>query len=167
MVSRRTFIAAAAATAAASPGIARAAAAPHAPRPNPLENVRLVALDGTHRSLADYRGHPVLLNIWATWCPPCRAETPRLEEAWRAYRSRGLVVVGIEQQDAPATVRDFVARFGVTYPVLLDEEGKYGAAAGFGLPTSAFLDRGGNIAGVFEGGMSDVDISKGLRTILG
>lgn len=145
---------------------AGAAQQTRSPRPNPLADVELATLDGHRGSLAAYRGSPVLLNIWATWCPPCRAETPRLEATWRAYRARGLVVVGIEQEDPVAAVRAFVAQFGVTYPILLDSAGKYGAAAAFGLPTSAFLDHHGNIVGVFSGAMSEADIRNGLRSIL-
>lgn len=166
MLSRRALIGGAAAALAAAPLRALASPGTQAPRKNPLAHLELPALDGGHRSLDAYRGHPVLLNIWATWCPPCRSETPRLEATWRAYHSRGLVVVGIEQQDSHEAVRAFVAQFGVTYPVLLDTAGKYGAAAGFGLPTSAFLDRRGEIVGVYEGAMSDADIKNGLRRIL-
>jgi len=166
MLSRRQFIHGAAAGLVAAPLPALAARGTHAAHPNPLANLQLAALGGGHRSLAAYRGRPVLLNIWATWCPPCRSETPRLEATWRAYRAHGLVVVGIEQEDPVTAVRAFVSQFGVTYPILLDTSGKYGAAAGFALPTSAFLDRRGNIVGVFEGAMSEADIRKGLRSIL-
>jgi cytochrome c biogenesis protein CcmG, thiol:disulfide interchange protein DsbE len=165
MLSRRQLIQGAAAAVAASP---LPAAAQHAqgPRPNPLAHVELPTLGGGRSSLASYRGHPVLLNIWAAWCPPCRHETPRLEATWRAHRGRGLVVVGIEQEDPLAAVRAFVFQYGVTYPILLDAAGKFGAAAGFGLPTSVFLNRQGDIVGVFEGEMRDSDIRDALRRIL-
>ncbi len=76
------------------------------------------------------------------------------------------MVVGIEQHDPVTAVRAFVSQFGVTYPILLDSNGQYGTAAGFGLPTSAFLDRRGNIVGVSEGAMGDADIRYGSRSIL-
>lgn len=106
----------------------------------------LKALDGTEVSLEDYRGNVVLINFWATWCPPCRAEIPDIEEAYRARQDDGFVVLGVSVEEARESVAPFVDAFGMTYPVLLDEGGQvlkmYRAP---GLPISVILDQDGVI----------------------
>jgi peroxiredoxin len=81
----------------------------------------LKALDGTEVSLSDYRGNVVLVNFWATWCPPCRAEIPDIEAAYQERQQDGLVVLGVSVEQTHASVEPFVQAEGMTYPVLLDE----------------------------------------------
>ncbi|HYV98745.1 MAG TPA: TlpA disulfide reductase family protein [Gemmatimonadaceae bacterium] len=78
------------------------------------------------RSLADYRGQVVLLNIWATWCPPCEREMPMLEQLYKDYAAKGLKLVAVSM-DAPGMegpIRDFIKRYGLTFDVLYDADGK-------------------------------------------
>ncbi|GAB4330325.1 MAG: hypothetical protein Kow0010_15230 [Dehalococcoidia bacterium] len=114
---------------------------------------QLHTLDGTVARLSDYRGQFVLINFWASWCGPCRGETPDLEAFYRQYRDRGLVVLGVNQQEPEGTARSFAELFDVTYPVLLDRTG--GVSDGYrvstGLPISFFVDREGVIRRIFIG----------------
>ena len=102
----------------------------------------------TQRSLGDYAGHPVLLNVWATWCDPCRDEMPSLERLYREYRRRGLRIVAVSIDDVgqDPLIRDFVKENGLTFDVLHD------ARAGImrlyqvrGVPETFLISRAGDI----------------------
>jgi cytochrome c biogenesis protein CcmG, thiol:disulfide interchange protein DsbE len=111
-------------------------------------------------TLAQFRGHPVVLNFWASWCPPCRAEMPALEAAYEKYRARGVVVIGIDgATDTWGVSRAFLEARGVTYPVGRDEAGHiaetYHVA---GLPTTFFIAADGRVAGMaLQGGFTGPD----------
>jgi len=111
-------------------------------------------------SLGRFRGHPVVLNFWASWCPPCRAEMPALEAAYRKYQARGVVVIGIDgATDTWDASRTFLSARGVTYPVARDDRGQvaqaYHVAA---LPTTFFIRADGRVAGVaLTGGFTGTD----------
>ena len=90
---------------------------------------RLRALDGSAAELTDFRGQYVLLNFWASWCGPCRGETPALQ-AFFEDRSPGLVVVGVNQQEAAEEARAFTEQFDVTYPIVLDADGQVSGRTG-------------------------------------
>ena len=106
-----------------------------------------VGLDGQERSLGDYRGDYVLLNFWATWCPPCLEEMPALDALQKRFRDRGLVILAVtSEDDAAIKVPPFVAQLGIGFPVLLDLEGRGAAAYGArNLPSSFLIDRDGQI----------------------
>jgi peroxiredoxin len=99
---------------------------------------------GQRVSLADYRGRVVLVNFWATWCTPCRAEMPEIQAAYQAHRERGFEVVAINVQESPAEVQPFMAELGLSFPALLDPDGaitrRYLARA---LPSTYLIDRSG------------------------
>jgi peroxiredoxin len=101
-------------------GVAEKVRAPVVGQPAPA--FAAAVLDGDSLSLADLKGEVVLLNIWATWCPPCREEMPALEALAKEYRDAGLHVVGVSIDAASATkeVRDFARQVGVTFTILLD-----------------------------------------------
>jgi peroxiredoxin len=115
---------------------------------------------GTPISLDRFRGHAIVLNFWASWCPPCREEMPALEAAYKKYASRGVVVIGIDgATDTWGASRAFLAARGVTYPVGRDERGQvaqtYHVAA---LPTTFFIRADGRVAGVaLTGGFTGRD----------
>jgi len=115
-------------------------------------------IDGGQVTLGDLRGKIVLVNFWATWCPPCRAELPAIQEAYQ--NSDNLVVLGLNFQESPQDVKSLVAFEGLTFPVLLDEGGsvalKYRAR---GLPTSFFVDPQGIITAVHIGPMTKDQIA--------
>src|SRR5207245_60725 len=88
--------------------------------------LRLPALQGAEVDLESYRGHVVLVNFWATWCPPCVEEMPSLERLHRALAGEGLVVLGVSIDDDGAALEAFVRRAGVTFPIVRDPGGRGG-----------------------------------------
>lgn len=106
---------------------------------------------GTFR-LRDHHGKVVLINFWATWCPPCLAEMPAMERLWQQYRDSGFVMVAVSVDTDPAKVKPFVAEHKLTFPVVLDPRmevaARYGVRA---LPSSFLVDRAGNLAGLAIG----------------
>lgn len=110
-------------------------------------------LDGKKVSLSEFRGKVVLLNFWATWCAPCRAEMPSFENLYRNFKGKGLVVIGVSVDNSDRTVKSFVREKGITFPILLDEKKEvsfddYGV---IGLPVTFLIDRKGNIVEKFFG----------------
>lgn len=113
---------------------------------NRARDFTLTSLDGSEISLSDYEGSVVLVNLWATWCPPCRAEIPDFEEAYRAHKDGGFVVLGVNVEEPRQVVEPFVDSMGMTYPVLLDERGQVMREyRGLGLPMSLLVDQDGVI----------------------
>jgi len=110
------------------------------------------AQGGRRVGLHDLRGHAVVLNFWASWCAPCREESPLLEGLARDYAGRGLLVVGIDTQDLVAPAAAFVAQYRLTYLNLRDPDGAVGRIFGTtGVPETFFIDPQGRIEGKFPG----------------
>jgi len=122
----------------------------------PAPEFKLAAPDGTPMSLSDLRGKVVLLNLWATWCPPCAAEMPELNALYRRYgNAKDFVVVGVDLQEGPEAVADFAQRNNITFPLLLDRDGRvtredYGIRT---LPASVIIDREGRIRDSWTGAL--------------
>ncbi|HTJ87498.1 MAG TPA: TlpA disulfide reductase family protein [Terriglobales bacterium] len=105
----------------------------------------LTDLDGKAWNLKDLKGKVVLLNFWATWCPPCRKEMPDLEMLYRRFGAQGLIILGIDDEEAE-TVKPFIAQQGITYPVLLDPGRKVNTLFQIeGIPKTFVYDRDGKI----------------------
>ncbi|MCK9517469.1 MAG: TlpA family protein disulfide reductase [Dehalococcoidia bacterium] len=124
-------------------------------------NFRLRAVRNGEVSLADYRGNWVLLNFWAAWCPPCRQETPTLQ-AFANEHPEGLVVLGVNQQEAASVARDFIDEYGVTYPTALDLTGEVSVAyrvSRGGLPASLLIDPEGVIREIHLGQIREDDLA--------
>ena len=120
-----------------------------APRiPERLPEITLPGPDGITHSLADWKGRPLLINFWATWCEPCRREIPLLRSLRQERSRQGLEVVGVAI-DAPDAVRKYIPSHGIDYPVLVGEQGGFAAISAFGmdtvLPFSVFADRTGRV----------------------
>ncbi len=130
----------------------------------------LDVLDGTKMTLSELRGKIVIINLWATWCPPCRAEMPALESAYKAYKDSDVVVLGlnITNQDIEQNIPAFVQEFGLTFPILLDRDGRVSILYQLrGLPTTFFVNRQGIITSVVVGGpMSETFFRSKIEALL-
>ena len=123
--------------------------------------------DGELLSLSDLRGHPVVLNFWASWCDPCKREAPILEGAWRASRGQGAVVLGLDIQDLRGEALDFIAHYRQTYPQVRDKgDGTYRAYGLTGVPETFFIDRAGRVRVHWVGEINATQIARGLDLIL-
>jgi peroxiredoxin len=108
-------------------------------------NFTLTDLNGKSWTLKDLKGKVVMLNFWATWCPPCRKEMPDLEFIYKQFADQGLLILGVSD-DEPEKVRAFIQKQGTTYPVLLDPESKVNHLLRIeGIPKTFVYDRDGNI----------------------
>lgn len=127
-------------------------------------------LDGGRLTLSELQGHPVVLNVWATWCYPCRQEMPAIEKVYQRYKEMGLVVIGLNltSLDSESDVGAFAREFGLTFPIVLDRDGSVSARYQFpGLPTTFFIDRSGIIHSIIVGGpMSEAAIQSSVEDLL-
>ena len=129
---------------------------------------QLSNLDGQSVSLSDFRGKPVLLNFWASWCGPCRFEMPFIQTIYEEWTGKGLVVLTVNLQESPARVREFVETLGLSFPVLLatsqDVPLVYNIRS---IPTTFFIDRDGVIQDIKIGAFSSVaEIERRLGKIM-
>ncbi len=110
-------------------------------------DLALFDLDGVEHTLADYRGQVVLVNLWATWCPPCKAEMPTLEAYYQAHQPDGFVTFAVNDGDPADMVTAFVDEYSLSFPVLLDPtyEATDRAFKTRNLPSSFVIDRDGNV----------------------
>lgn len=130
--------------------------------------LRLTDIHETPVSLADYRGQVVLVNLWATWCPPCKAEMPTLQTYYDKYRSDGFAVVAINDGDPSADVLQFVKDYALTFPVWLDP--KYVATEqafkSMNLPSSYVIDRAGIVRLQWVGEISYAMLEKYVTPLI-
>lgn len=128
----------------------------------------LTGLDGKSYQLSAFRGKPVILNFWATWCPPCRAEMPAFERVWQRYNQGDVVILAVNQRESPLTVERFEQNVvDVSFPILLDSQGE--ASRLFlvtGLPTTFFIDAEGRIQVVSMGGMDEATLLASVQKII-
>ena len=153
-----------------------AVGAPLSSAPSPREgflapDFTLDTLDGNTVTLSELRGKVVVINFWATWCPPCRAETPALQKSYEQYKDSGVVILGVDltNQDVISEVESFVQEFGLTYPILLDRDGSVSNSLYQikGLPSTFFVNREGIIRTVLVGGpMSEAFIRSKIEALL-
>jgi cytochrome c biogenesis protein CcmG/thiol:disulfide interchange protein DsbE len=132
----------------------------------PAFALRRLEGDGDLR-LASLRGKVVVLNFWAAWCAPCRTEAPLFEAAWQRYRARGVEFVGVNTTDYTGAAKDFVQRYGVTYPNVRDASGRVLADyGGLPLPRTFFVGRTGLVVGYIHGEASEEDLERGIESAL-
>jgi len=108
----------------------------------------LQILSRGNASLANYKGKVIILNFWATWCPPCRAEMPSMELLYQRYKDAGLEILAVNVRERASSVFQFIRSNNYTFPVLLDNDGNVSSAYGIeAFPTSFIIDRRGKIIG--------------------
>jgi thiol-disulfide isomerase/thioredoxin len=135
----------------------------------PAPEFTLAGLEDSQISLSDFRGHYVLLNFWATWCPPCQAEMPDLQAYYREYRAQGFILLAVNVQEDPDTVSAFLQAKGFDFPVVLDMTGAvYYQYGGNGLPTSFLIGPDGELVRAWRPGaltrsMLERDVTPLLR----
>lgn len=119
-----------------------------------------VLMSGESWSLEQERGRVVVLNVWASWCAPCRAEAPVLQSLWEEFEKSGVSFVGLNTRDSPATAISFEKSYGITYPSVVDSDGRIqlqfsGIAPPQAIPTTLVIDRDGKVAGRILGRASE------------
>jgi cytochrome c biogenesis protein CcmG, thiol:disulfide interchange protein DsbE len=127
----------------------------------PAPELTLEDLSGKSVSLKDHLGSVVLVNLWATWCPPCREEMPTLQTFYEKYQADGFVLIAINQEETSDVVVPFVKEFGLSFPVWLDID--YQAQREFNtmnLPSSYVIDRSGRVRLMWIGGISKKNLEK-------
>jgi len=136
---------------------------------SPAPDFRLPALDGRGDvSLADFRGRPVIVNFWASWCHPCRQEFPLLKQALREHRAQRLAVIGVTYQDIVSDSRSFVKRQGANWPQGVDDGGAVASAFGVrAIPQSFFVRPDGTIAARVFGVTTEAALADPLAKLLG
>jgi peroxiredoxin len=133
----------------------------------PAPDLKLIDLKGRQVSLEDYRGKVVLVNNWATWCPPCRAEMPILETYYQEHKDEGFVLIGIEAGEPADEVEEFVENYGISFPIWLDPENK--AITGFrnmALPSSYGINPDGKIVLAWTGAVTLDSLEEYLSPLL-
>ncbi len=116
-------------------------------RPAPAPSWKLKDVDGKEVTSEQFKGKVVVLDFWATWCPPCRAEIPGYIELQRKYMAEGLVIVGVSvDTEGPEVVRKFMKELGINYPIVMGDDDIVGAFAPIqGYPTTFIIDREGRV----------------------
>jgi thiol-disulfide isomerase/thioredoxin len=136
---------------------------------DPAPDFTLKTLDGKQLQLSSLHGKAVMVNFWATWCEPCKIETPWLVELQKKYGDQGFQVIGVAMDDAgEKAIGEFAHKMQMNYPVLLGTEkvaDQYGGVEG--LPTNYFLDRSGKVVGVERGLVSESVLVDNITAALG
>lgn len=125
-----------------------------APRPGfPAPHFNLVSLTGQEVKLSDFLGRPVMVNFWASWCPPCRAEMPTFQKIYAEYESFGFVILAVNSQESRTEALSFTQSETLSFPILLDEDGAVSHLyRALSLPATFFIRKDGFISDVVYGG---------------
>lgn len=139
--------------------------------PRQAADFTLQDMDDKTHSLKDYRGKVIMLNFWATWCPPCRKEMPSMESIYQKFKKQGFVILAINQWESPDIVFVYTGELSVTptFPILFDRKGNISGMFGVkGLPTTVLLNRKGQVVFRAIGGrnFNHPDVYKVIRTLL-
>ncbi len=129
---------------------------------------RLTSLDGKAIKLSDFKGKVVVLNFWATWCPPCRREIPDFVALQKQYADKGLVIIGVSlDEGGAAVVKPFVKKMGINYPVVMGDQKTIAAYGGIQVvPTTFIIDKTGKVAAQHEGGADRATFESEIKPLL-
>jgi peroxiredoxin len=146
------------------------------PEPTPPENPQIGAvapdfvltdLNGDEVELRDFRGHVVLLNFWATWCPPCRLEIPMFVEVYEELKDQGFVIVAVNMREGRDKVAEFVDENEMSFPVLLDPTVEVGRRyLAYSIPRNIVIDRDGIVRQIVTGMMREAQLLEAVRELL-
>lgn len=133
---------------------------------NTAPDFSLKALDGSTVKLSELRGKPVMVNFWATWCPPCKEEMPTMEAAYKKAKEQGIEFLGVDVKEDLAVVEKFVKENGYSWTFLLDQDGYAGRQYQItGIPETFFIDRNGVLQARVIGPMSSTVLESRLAKI--
>ena len=133
----------------------------------PAPQFAMQLLGGGEFRLSDHEGRPLVINFWASWCPPCRQESPAFERQWRRYRDTGIQFVGVDIQDDVSDAEAYVREFGLTFPNGLDPDGKITIDYGvIGLPVTFFVGSSGIVEGRWVGAIPEEKLEEWVNTLV-
>ena len=139
-------------------------------RGKPAPAFALTGTDGRKVSLEQFKGHPVVVNFWATWCGPCKLEMPWFQEFSNKYKPQGLVILGLSQDEGatPATVATAARKIGVTYPILMPDDK---VAKDYGgvdyLPETFYVDKAGKVVSITAGAPTKDQMEANIQQAIG
>ncbi len=126
----------------------------------------LKLFDGSDFRLSDYRGKPVFINFWASWCIPCAEEMPAIEKMYKEYSKKGVIFIGIAIEDTETKAKLFVDKFKLSFPIGLDPGEIHKSYPLYGVPTTVFVDKQGKINYLHMGGVTENLIRHELDKII-
>ena len=133
----------------------------------PAPDFSMTLLDGGSFALADYAGTPLVINFWASWCPPCRNESPGFERIWRQYQDEGVQFVGVDIQDTEPEAVAYVQEFDLTFPNGRDPDGDITVDYGvIGLPVTFFINADGLVEGRWVGAIPEDKLESWVRALI-
>jgi len=134
----------------------------------PAPSLTLMGLDGEPHSISDYRGQVVLVNLWATWCPPCKAEMPNLQAFFERHRDQGFTIIAIDDGDPADEVSLFMQEHGLSFPIWLDPtyEATERAFRTRALPSSYVIDRLGVVRLAWTGAITRRDLDRFVAPLI-
>jgi len=130
-------------------------------------DLTLTTLAGKEESLVDYKGQVILVNLWATWCPPCKAELPVLQQFYEDHADEGFAIIGIDFGEPESVVNTFIKSSNLTYPIWVDEDSQAGMAFNsYSLPASFVIDRNGTVRLAWTGAISQSMLEKHVTPVI-
>lgn len=130
-------------------------------------DLTLTTLSGKEESLADYEGQVILVNLWATWCPPCKAELPVLQQFYEDHADEGFAIIGIDFGEPESVVNNFIKSSNLTYPIWVDEDSEAGMAFNsYSLPASFVIDPEGTVRLAWTGAISQAMLEKHVTPVI-
>ncbi|MDX8364792.1 thiol-disulfide oxidoreductase ResA [Cytobacillus sp. IB215665] len=127
----------------------------------------LTDLEGNTHRLSDYKGQGVFLNFWGTWCKPCELEMPYMNNQYQYFKDKGVEIIAVDIDESEFSVKKFVDKHGLTFPVVIDEDSQVMNAYDVGnLPTTFLIDKDGKVVDIVNKTMSESDVKQYMESII-